>query len=237
MQLFPASIYWKQIVVKDLPAKASYKLLRDVTSYRTEARCVHFCSCLPTIAFWFTIIPLSTDSISIFLTTLSKKESVRLSVITSMSCLMIVIWMLPNFCYYWRICVDVPSHNSVSIHLSPRWFKIVVTAPDIFLAETHTHAGIDFLAALHSTFWNQPKIDCSADLSLLWEKGTYWTLDKRPPDELDVLPNVWSEFCGAFRETSGILFILRLRRIWGEMRGRGQENFDVNHKYLHRIEF
>jgi aminoglycoside/choline kinase family phosphotransferase len=33
----PKYIYWKRIVIRDLPMKASYKLVRDVNSYRTEA--------------------------------------------------------------------------------------------------------------------------------------------------------------------------------------------------------
>jgi len=80
------------------------------------------------------------------------------------------------------------------------------TQQHIFLTEAHTLAGLDFLAGLHSTFWGKSTLANTGDcnLSLLWDKATYWTLEKRPADELDVLPTVWAEFCGAFSEASDI---------------------------------
>ncbi|KAL0489705.1 hypothetical protein AKO1_011411 [Acrasis kona] len=35
-QSLPRTLYWKKVIVKDLPHKASYKLYRDIYSYKTE---------------------------------------------------------------------------------------------------------------------------------------------------------------------------------------------------------
>jgi len=80
----------------------------------------------------------------------------------------------------------------------------------IFFTESHLHASLAYLASLHSMFWGKTEADPRFDFSLLWKSATYWTLDKRPDDELQVLPGVWSLFC---EKMSGVSEIFKQSNI------------------------
>lgn len=88
-------------------------------------------------------------------------------------------------------------------------FSIILIMIDIFFSEAHVLASLDYLASLHSVFWNKLTSTSNGihDLVELWPSGTYWTLDKRPSNELQILPGVWADFCKEYSDSSGILLL------------------------------
>jgi aminoglycoside/choline kinase family phosphotransferase len=155
----PSTLYWKRVVLRDLPTKASYKLYRDVYSYKTETS---------------------------FYKHLTKKlNSVGVHV--------------PECYYAYEEFVENDLNQSRFL-LALEDMSNIGYQKHVHLSHEEVYACLSTLARLHATFW-----DKTDDLThLVWPEGSYWTLDKRPQNELDTLGESWRSLCDRFVNESPI---------------------------------
>ncbi len=154
----PTTLYWKRVVLQDLPTKSSYKLYRDVYSYNAETMFYqHF----------------STNV---------NNAGVR----------------VPK-CYF-----SHAEFNKQNLNQS-RFLLALEDLSGLGYKQQHVHftknqveTCIVQLAKLHALYWN--KTDDVA--KYLWPRGSYWTPDKRPENEVDILDTNWKIVCNNFKHES-----------------------------------
>lgn len=67
-------------------------------------------------------------------------------------------------------------------------------------------ASMAWTARLHAVFWTKAGQPVPSLLANLWERATYWSLDKRPADELSSMEATWLEFVSMWHHLDPELF-------------------------------
>eukprot|EP01112_Ceratiomyxa_fruticulosa_P022308 TRINITY_DN8120_c0_g1_i1.p1 TRINITY_DN8120_c0_g1~~TRINITY_DN8120_c0_g1_i1.p1 ORF type:complete len:412 (+),score=80.16 TRINITY_DN8120_c0_g1_i1:338-1573(+) len=148
------TLYWKRMVIKDLPERVPWKIRRDVISYNAE------------VLFYETLLNNLENDI-----THSAPQ-----------------------CFYFHKEQHDDFISSKFLLALEDLDTLGYSQRHIFLQKTEVLAVLDQLAFFHSKFLGIQKKQ--PDL----QSGSYWTLDKRPPNELDGLHEKWLDFCKRFEE-------------------------------------